>query len=259
MSDYSAELEAARDLARLGGRIALEHYRRGPRTEQKTDGTWVTEADWAVEAQIRLRIARSFPDHNVLGEEEGLSAAGGGPATEGAPTWVIDPIDGTHNYMTGIPIWATLVALQIDGESVVGVAHAPALGESYDGAVGLGARMNDQSIRVNEVGSLNDATVAFASVGRSSPYWRFFNRLVSRSWRNRGFGDFWGHCLVARGAAAVMFEPDLSLWDVAALQPIISEAGGRTTDLTGKPWSVQGPCLTTNGSIHDEVLSLTSD
>src|ERR687892_2926766 len=127
MPGHLRELDAALEFARAGGRIALGHFRKQLPREQKADGTWVTEADWAVEAQIRLRIARAFPDHNVLGEEEGLTAAGGGPAVDGAPRWVVDPIDGTNNFMGGIPIWATLVALSVNGEPVLGVAHAPAL------------------------------------------------------------------------------------------------------------------------------------
>ena len=117
MSEADAFLEFARELAEIGGRIAMGHYRPLPETKRKDDGTWVTEADWKAEAQIRLRIARTFPEHNILGEEEGLTAAGGGPPVNGAPTWVLDPIDGTNNYIAGIPIWATLVGLQVDGEA----------------------------------------------------------------------------------------------------------------------------------------------
>ena len=260
MPDLSNELSFARELAELGGRIAMGHFGHDPQRKRKSDGTWVTEADWAVEAQIRIRIARTFPDHNILGEEEGLTAAGGGDPVEGAPTWVIDPIDGTHNYMLGIPIWATLVALQIDGDSVVGVAHAPALGESYDGAVGLGARFNGAAIEVDPVEKLGDAHVlfgserGFATIGLGD----FFDDLVTSCWRARGFGDFWGHMLVARGAAHVMVEPDLSLWDVAALEPIIGEAGGRITHLDGSPWREKGSCLTTCGPLHEEVVSLAA-
>jgi histidinol-phosphatase len=260
MQDLSKELTFARELAELGGRIAMGHFGRDPQRQRKTDGTWVTEADWAAEAQIRLRIARTYPEHNILGEEEGLTAAGGGPAVDGAPTWILDPIDGTHNYMLGIPIWATLVALQIDGESVVGVAHAPALGETYDGATGLGARCNDSSIKVDPIARLSEAHVlfgdekGFVGTGKSA----FFDELVTSSWRARGFGDFWGHMLVARGAAHVMVEPDLSAWDVAALQPIISEAGGRLTHLDGSPWRDKGSCLTTSGPLHDEIVALAS-
>jgi histidinol-phosphatase len=258
MTDYSTELAFARDLAALGGRIALGHYRRDPTVKKKDDGTWVTEADWAAEAQIRLRIARTFPDHNVLGEEEGLTAAGGGAPRDGAPTWVVDPIDGTNNYIAGIPAWATLIGLREGDDSVVGVCHAPALGETYDGGIGLGARMNGESIAVDPIERLEDATVL---LGGAESFSRrglgdFYNSLTSRCWRSRGFGDFWGHMLVARGAAHVMVEPYLSVWDVVALQPIVTEAGGRLTHLGGGRWSEAGSCLTTCGTIHDEVVAL---
>ncbi|HEV2754329.1 MAG TPA: inositol monophosphatase family protein [Actinomycetota bacterium] len=256
--DFTAELDAAREFALAGGKIALGHYRTQLSSKRKADGTWVTEADWAVEAQIRLRIARAFPGHNVLGEEEGLTAAGGGPPVPGAPTWVVDPIDATNNYMAGIPIWATLVALRIDGRSVVGVAHAPALGETYDAAAGAGARCNGDAISVDPRPPLDDAMVVFASATSwaGTPHARGFDELLRRSRRSRGFGDFWGHVLVARGAAHVMVERELSVWDVAALQPIVAEAGGRLTDLDGNEWGERGGCVTTNGTLHDDVLRL---
>ena len=260
MPELSRELTFAREIAQLGGRIAMGHFGSHPDRKRKPDGTWVTEADWAVEAQIRIRIARTFPEHNVLGEEEGLTAAGGGEPVPGAPTWVIDPIDGTHNYMLGIPIWATLVALRIEDESVVGVAHAPALGETYDAARGLGARCNGHQIDVSPEKKLSEAHVVFGAENGfiDSGLGDFFNELVTSCWRARGFGDFWGHALVARGAAHVMVEPELSLWDVAALEPIITEAGGRLSHLDGKPWRDGGSCLTTNGALHDEVVALAT-
>ena len=259
MTDYAAELSFAMEVALAGGRLALGHFGHDPQRQQKSDGTWVTEADWAVEAQIRIRIARSFPDHNILGEEEGLTAAGGGAPNPGAPTWIVDPIDGTHNYMMGIPIWATLVALQVDGRNVVGVAHAPALNETYDGALGHGARMNGSAICVSPLSDLSEAsflhagTSCFQETGSSD----LLDELASKVWRDRGIGDFWGHMLVARGAAHIMAEPELSVWDVAALEPIISEAGGRITHLDGTPWKEPGSALTTcGGALHDTVVAL---
>jgi histidinol-phosphatase len=255
---HAEELRFARELAELGGRIAMGHYRRDPESKKKDDGTWVTEADWAVEAQIRLRIARTFPEHNVLGEEEGLTAAGGGAPREGAPTWVIDPIDGTNNYMAGIPVWATLVGLAVEGRAVVGVAHAPALEETYDAAAGLGARMNGDAISVDRVDDLSRATVLYASIssfldaGLGAP----FEALAERSYRTRGFGDFWGHMLVARGAAHAMIEPELRTWDFLPLEVIVAEAGGRQSTLQGDPPRDHGSVVTTNGSLHDDVLAV---
>jgi histidinol-phosphatase len=256
--DYSTELAFALDAAARGARLALAHYKKDPQRKQKSDGTWVTEADWAVESQVRLHIARTFPDHNVLGEEEGLTAAGGGAPKEGAPTWVVDPIDGTNNFMTGIPIWATLLGLRVGNETVVGVAHAPAIDEVYDGASGAGARLNGDPISVSSVDDLSAATVCFADVDAFPPQGLdgFFDRLTSSAWRSRGFGDFWGHMLVARGAAHVMVEPALKVWDVWPLQPIVAEAGGKLTHIEGSEWNEEGTCLTTNGTLHQAVIDL---
>ena len=260
MSDLSAYLGFAKELAEIGGRIAMDHFGKDNERKKKDDGTWVTEADWKAEAQMRLRLSRAFPDHNILGEEEGLTAAGGGPAKDGAPTWILDPIDGTNNFMTAIPTWATLVGLQLVGQSVVGVAHAPALNETYVGAIGLGARMNGSAISVDDNPDISDATVLFADVSsfRVAGLDEFFERLINRCFRSRGFGDFWGHMLVARGAAHVMVETSLRTWDVAALQPIVSEAGGKLTQIDGSAWGDKMSCLTTNGVLHDEVVGLAA-
>lgn len=255
---FADQLEFAHAVALLGGRIAMRHFRDDPKSEQKADGTWVTEADWAVEAQIRLRIARSWPDHNILGEEEGLTAAGGGEPRPGAPTWIVDPIDGTNNYMAGIPVWATLVGLQVDGRMVVGVANAPALSECYEGGVDLGARMNGTPIAVDPVTELSKATVLYASYSSfvDAGLAEQFTALARNSSRTRGFGDFWGHMLVARGAAHAMIEPELRTWDFAPLEAILAEAGGRQTTIAGGPLEDKGSVITTCGSIHDEVLAI---
>jgi histidinol-phosphatase len=257
---YRTELSFAREVAALGGRVALHHYRKDPRAKQKPDGSYVTEGDWTAEAQIRLRIARTWPDHNIHGEEEGLTAAGGGPPTEGAPTWIVDPIDGTNNYMAGIPIWATLVALRVDGVSVVGVVHAPALGETYDAAVGSGARMNGEPIRVADVRELGDATLVTTGLEQfiDRGLGNLYGDLVARCRRSRGFGDFWGHMLVARGAAHVAMEPEMFVWDFAALEPIVTEAGGRITQFSGDLCAHGCSCLTANSVLHDSVRALAA-
>lgn len=258
MTAWRSELAFARELALLGGRVALNHYRRNPATRRKADGTFATEGDWAAEAQIRLRISRTWPDHNIHGEEEGLTAAGGGPPTHGSPTWVIDPIDGTNNYIAGIPIWGTLIALRVNDESVLGVAHAPALNETYEAALGSDAYMNGDRIRVGAAGELGDAT--FLSTGLEHfvdfGLGGFYGEIVAGCRRSRGFGDFWGHMLVARGAAHIALEPEMRLWDYAALEPIVTEAGGRITQLSGEPCVDGGSCLTTNATLHDQVVGL---
>lgn len=256
MPDYSEELAFALDAAQTAGGIAHNRFGGELSAKVKADGTWATEADIATEAELRRLIAAAYPSHNILGEEEGLTSADGGPAVDGAPTWIIDPIDGTNNYMAAIPIWATLLALRIGHESVVGICHAPALGETYDAAIGSGARMNGRPIHVDNVTELSDALVVHVGVHRfeTGGIDEYFRSVIGRARRDRGFGDFWGHMLVARGAASVMLEPDLSVWDVAALQPIVSEAGGRLTTLAGEPWIDGGSVLTTNGILHDALV-----
>lgn len=258
MADFIEELSFAREIAEEAAKIASRSFGRRIDRSQKDDGSWVTEADKAVEAALRARIEQRFPDHNVLGEEEGLRSARGSEPTAGAPTWILDPIDGTNNYMSGIPIWATLVALRQEDTSVLGVAHAPALGETYDAALGSGARFNGQAIHVDDEESLGEATALFASVQsfKEDGLRNFFLRLTDATWRSRGLGDFWGHMLVARGAAQIMVETSLRIWDFAALEPIVSEAGGKMTTLSGRPCTDEGSCVSTNGKLHDEVLRL---
>lgn len=259
MVDRSEALGFALELASIGGDIAMAQYQKSPALQRKADGSWVTEADVAVETQLRVAIAKAWPDHNVLGEEQGLAAAGGGPPLPEAPTWIIDPIDGTHNYMSGIPIWATLIGLRTSEGFVLGVCHAPAIGETYEAAVGSGARMNGTAIEAAKVESLSKATTllgdvqAFVDAGLE----KFLDDLSSSSWRIRGFGDFWGHMLVARGAATVMVEPALSVWDTAALIPIVTEAGAKISHLDGSEWTDGGSCLTAPQPVHDEVVAMS--
>ena len=229
----------------------------------KQDGTLVTQADREIETVLRGRIEGRFPGHVVLGEEQGLSGGGTGPddsgvgSGSGSPRWVVDPIDGTNNFAWGIPIFATLIALQVGGETEVGVVSAPALGERYDAAAGLGARMNGSPITVSDVATIAESRVGFASWGGwvEAGLDRQWGSILTRCRRSRGFGDFWGHMLVARGAAEAMAEPDLQPWDVAALSVIVAEAGGRLTDFSGAPFRGRGSCLTTNGRVHDEILA----
>ena len=258
MIDHNDALAFAVEIAHIGGDIAMSHYQKGPSLQRKRDGTWVTAADVEVETRLRVAIAKRFPDHNVLGEEQGLAAAAGGAPVEGAPTWIVDPIDGTHNYMSGIPIWATLIGLRTDEGFVLGVCHAPAIGETYEAAVGSGARMNGSPIEAAAVAELAEATTliggvqAFLDAGLE----RFLDELVMSSWRIRGFGDFWGHMLVARGAAHVMVEPMLNIWDTAALIPIVTEAGAKITHLDGTEWTDEGSCLTASPTLHDKIVDL---
>jgi histidinol-phosphatase len=260
VTDLTPDLELARELALLGGGIALERYRRHPPAIRKGDGSWVTEADVAAEQAIRRRLAEARPGHNVLGEEDGLHSAAGGEAVPGRPTWVVDPIDGTHSYMIGIPLWATLVGLVVEGEMVVGVCHAPGLGETYEAAAGGGARMNGEPIAVRAT-PLGEAMVVSGGLRAMQEYGLepFYRELAAASWRVRGLGDFWGHMLVARGAAQVMIDPSLRTWDTAAVEVIVREAGGTFTQLDGSAVADGSSCLTTAGpQLQAQVIAMAA-
>lgn len=217
----------------------------------KPDLTPVTEADRTVEQALRERITAARPGHGIVGEEFGTHSGTGGWR------WILDPIDGTKNYVRGIPIWATCIALRRDDEVVVGVVSAPALGRRWWAARGEGAFAGGQPIRVSAVPALADAQLSYDSVvgweahGRGE---RFLD-LARRCWRTRGLGDFWSHVLVAEGAVDVAAEPEVSVWDVAAIQVIVEEAGGRFTDLGGVARPDGGSAVSTNGLLHDEVLA----
>jgi histidinol-phosphatase len=220
--------------------------------ETKPDLTPVSEADRAVEVAVRERLAVDRKDDRVLGEEMGETGDGG------SRRWIIDPIDGTKSYVRGVPAWATLVALEVDGEMVVGVVSAPALGRRWWAARGQGSFADGDRIHVSEVHALADAHVCAPNEREFE--WRgldvAWREIARRCWRPVGFADFWGHMLVAEGAADAMIEPVLALWDVAALRPIVEEAGGQLSDLTGAGWANEAPCVTSNGALHLEILSI---
>ena len=217
----------------------------------KPDLTPVTEADRDVERALREGILRARPAHGIVGEEFGVE--GGGTAWR----WILDPIDGTKNYVRGIPVWATCIALQREDEVVVGVVSAPALGRRWWAARDQGAWAGGQPIRVSAVAELGDAQLSYDSVMSFETYGlgdRFLE-LARRCWRTRGLGDFWSHVLVAEGAVDVAAEPEVSVWDVAAIQVIVEEAGGRFSDLAGAARPDGGSAVSTNGLLHDQVLA----
>ena len=254
--EFAAELAFAHELADRAAEIAIEVFGREFEVRTKADLSPVTEADTGIEAMIRDAIADRFPGDAILGEEQGLEGSGD-------RVWIVDPIDGTKNFADGVPVWATLIALRIDGEGALGVASAPAIGERYEAVRGGGARCNGRPIHVSDRGRIEDAFFVYASVDEwlDGPRHDAFTALVREARRSRGFGDFWGHTLVARGAADVMAEPELAVWDWAALEVILREAGGRMTTFDGEPPAGTCSVLTTNGVLHDEVvrrLALTS-
>jgi histidinol-phosphatase len=220
----------------------------------KPDLTPVTEADRSVERALRERIGAARPGHAVMGEEYGWEGSG-------EWRWILDPIDGTKNYVRSVPIWATCIALQHGDEVTVGVVSAPALGRRWWAARGEGAFANGQPIRVSKVATLADAQMSYDSVPGFEPYGlgERFLALARRCWRTRGLGDFWSHVLVAEGAVDIAVEPEVSIWDVAAIQVIVEEAGGRFTDLGGMARPDGGSAVSSNGLLHDEVLAALAD
>jgi histidinol-phosphatase len=249
-----ADLQLALELADLADAVTLERFRATDLVvETKPDLTPVSEADRAVEQLLRKRIAEERPAHAVLGEEFGT---GDGPAA--TTRWIVDPIDGTKNYVRGIPVYATLIALERDGALSVGVASAPALGRRWWAARGAGAFADGVPLRVSRVARLEDAQLGHSSVSSWADHGltERFLELERRCWRGRGFGDFWTHMMVAEGACDVAAEPEVSLWDVAAVQVIVEEAGGRFTNLAGLPRADGGSAVSSNGLLHDEVLGI---
>jgi histidinol-phosphatase len=250
--DLLIELEFALGLADIADRVTLARFKALDLVvDTKPDMTPVSEADRRVEQLLRERITGQRGNHAVLGEEYGTSGAG-------EWTWIIDPIDATMNYVRGIPVFATLIALTRAGHAEVGVVTAPALGRRWWAAKGHGAFLNGAPIGVSRIAALEDAQLSISSLldfddhglgeeGRS---------LSERCWRTRGFGDFWSHMLVAEGAVDIAAEPIVNPWDLAALQIIVEEAGGRFTDFRGRTTYEGGTAISSNGLVHDEVLGM---
>jgi histidinol-phosphatase len=256
---YADDLSLAHVLADTADSISMARFRAlDLHVESKPDLTPVSDADTAVEKALRATLARTRPRDAVLGEEYGTTEAAAGP---GSRVWVIDPIDGTKNFIRGVPIWATLIALMDGDEPVVGLVSAPALGRRWWAATGHGAYAGRHQaaatpIRVSGVRRLADASFCYSSLHG----WEETGRLAAmldimrQTWRNRAYGDFYPYMLVAEGAVDAMVEPELSLWDLAALVPIVTEAGGTFTDLSGRAGPGGGSAVATNGKIHRDLL-----
>ncbi len=247
-----ADLELALSLADTADRITLEYFRRTDlRIETKPDFTPVTEADQATERALRDEIARHRPEDSVVGEEYGGSDGRG-------RRWIIDPIDGTRNYLRGVPVWATLIGLAEGDTVTVGVVSAPALGRRWWAARGHGSWTQgpeDSAPRrnaVSTVGQLAEASFSFSD-GVDWPEGGLA-RLMDSAWRSRAYGDFWSHMMVAEGVVDIAAEPVLSIWDVAALVPVIEEAGGRITDFDGGDLLTGVGSVTSNGLVHEAAL-----
>lgn len=232
------DLQLALQLADAADAITLRHFRSATLSVQtKIDMTPVSEADEAVERAIRETLQRERPDDGIVGEEFGVTG-------NAARRWILDPIDATKNYVRGIAIFATLIALEDNGRVTVGVVSAPALGRRWWATTGAGAFCNGQPIRASRIATLEEAQIDCEGS----------SELARRCGRARNFGDFWAHMLVAEGAIEIVVEPQVALWDMAAVQVIVDESGGRFTDVRGNPTPANGSGVSTNGVLHDVVL-----
>jgi histidinol-phosphatase len=237
----SADLELALQLADAADALSLGRFRTGIAFETKPDLTPVTEADRGVEAELRALLADARPYDAVLGEEQGATG-------EGSRRWIVDPIDGTRNYARGVPVWATLIALEESGSVRLGVASAPALGRRWWAERSEGAFADGDRIGVSSVEQVEDAVLSFA-------YENTVPELARRAWHVRGFGDFWAHMLVAEGAVdGAIDATGVNEWDLAAVQVIVEEAGGRFSDYAGVSRIDGGAAVTSNGLLHGELL-----
>jgi histidinol-phosphatase len=261
-SEIGAALEVALAACDAADAISMASFRRSIEVTSKPDASFVTAADTAVERAVREHIGARFPDHGLVGEEYGEQASSSGRR------WFIDPIDGTHNYMRGVPLFATLLGLEIDGRLAVGAVSAPALHRRWFSWLGGGAwaaevgaagweRESAVPIRVSDVADLGAASVVYSSLPSvtSCGLAPGFVDLLGSVWRDRGLGDFYGYLLVAEGAAEVMVEADLKAWDLAGPRAVLEHAGGRLTDLTGGPDMPARGVLATNGRLHDLVVA----
>lgn len=252
-------LSFALDICDATDPIALRAFRTKLAIDRKADGSYVTAADREVESVIRGRIMARYPGHGLIGEEYGEAEAGAG-----GERWYIDPIDGTHNFLRGLPIFATLLAVERDGEIQVGVISAPALGQRWYATRGGGAWVvggpanpdGPRRLRTSTIGDLASSQVLFRSIGdmNASRVATGFSRLLGATWRERGFGDFWGYTHVADAAAEALMEQDLHSWDLAAPWILVEEAGGRITDFDGRRSLERGEGFATNGILHEEIL-----
>jgi len=256
--DYTVadDLAVALTLAAEADLIAMDRYlSQDLGIQLKADKSIVTDADTRVERMIRAHLAEARPEDAVLGEEFG---------SEGSSRrqWIVDPIDGTSNFARGVPIWGALIALVVDGVPVVGVVSAPALGRRWWGASGHGAWLQQDGgephrIRVSGVDSLTEATLSYNNLQTWDQY-GYLDRLVALArgvGRTRAFGDLWSYMLVAEGAIDIAGEFDVKPWDIAALVPIVAEAGGRVTTVTGGTALDELSVVASNGLLHDEVLA----
>lgn len=252
----SDDIAFALELATLADRVSLPRFQAADLVvNTKPDTTFVTDADTAVEQALREYIAAHRPDDGFLGEESGT-------VERGSRQWILDPIDGTSNFLRGVPNWATLIALAVNGEPVVGVVSAPAFGKRWWAGLGHGAWLSvgnaePQRLQVSEVTALEDASLSFQSIRQwdDAGYLEPLIDLTREIWRDRAYGDMWSYMLLAEGQVDIVAEFDVKPYDLAALVPIVTEAGGKFSDIEGEESAWNGSALATNGALHDTVVS----
>ncbi|MBI4534293.1 MAG: inositol monophosphatase [Candidatus Melainabacteria bacterium] len=251
--NWACELKFAIDVCRQAGNLALEYFIQGVGWQMKDDNTPVTVADKECEQIITEAIARQFPADSIVGEEGGEIVASQGNKCR---KWIIDPIDGTYNYARGIPIFSVLLALEEDGEIVAGVINAPAMGDMFWAAKGLGAYKNGKCIGVSTLNDLSQSQFNFGAARRilEEGFWDGFTKLVALTYRARGYGDYLGFALVCEGKAEAMLEVGVKPWDLAPMKIIVEEAGGTFSDLAGGKSIYTGNCLVSNGVLHKKFL-----
>jgi len=248
-------LQFALDAAWQAGRVTLSHFQTGLVAERKADNSPVTIADREAEQKLRQLITTRWPAHALIGEEFGASP---GDETGDDYTWIIDPIDGTKSFVSGVPLYSVLLALVRDNEPLLGVIHFPGLNETVYAARGHGCYWNGRRSRVSSVSTLADAVMlasdlnTFAAFGREEA----FQRLIKKTYIQRTWGDAYGYALVATGRAEVMLDPVMALWDCGPLQIILEEAGGTFTDWRGTPTIYGGEAIATNGVLYEQVMAL---
>jgi histidinol-phosphatase len=250
--EWKNRYAVAIDAAEHAGRLARRYFDDTFKIEWKADQSPVTVADREAETLLRQMLLDAFPRDGFLGEEYGDTLGTSGFR------WIIDPIDGTRNFVRNIPIWATLVGLEFQDEQIMGVACVPSLGLTYRALRGDGAYRNDRLIHVSAVDKLSEALLMYSSLGwfMKAGREKQFIELTLHTQKQRGFGDFYGFLLVAQGSGEIMVEHGVHAWDVAAIKPIVEEAGGRFSDWDGTPSIHRPDVIVTNGKLHDDVLAI---
>lgn len=245
-------LQFALDAVWQAGRITLGYFQTGLKAERKADNTPVTQADREAEGKLRELITKRFPSHGIIGEEFGRNAG------KSQYTWIIDPIDGTKSFVSGVPLYSVLLALADGERALVGVVHFPALNETVYAVRGGGCYWNGRQAQVSSVGNLSDAVLLCSDLHSFAPYGRqeAWQRLVNATYIQRTWGDAYGYALVATGRADIMIDPIMALWDTAPLQVILEEAGGVFSDWNGKPTIYGGNSIATNALLYNQVMSL---